>query len=139
LKLSCDGNGFATATFEPKLILGGTSAVQVESHPPSGSRFPLGDTLVTVTATSFSGTQQTTFHVNVLPTTPVLAIQSDGDRVLFTWSVGCSDPILESTDQLTAAGAWKVVTSTPERNGSQASFRLPLPTASSQFFRLHLP
>ncbi len=140
LTLPCDGTGFATASFEPQLILSGSSAVILETVPPSGSRFPLGETKVTVKVTSFSGTQESTFRVKVLPAAPVLALRRDREQIVLTWSVACGAPVLESVDELGGAAAWNPLGATPERTGDQVTVRLPLPAeAGRKFYRLRLP
>jgi uncharacterized repeat protein (TIGR03803 family) len=139
LTLPCDGTGFATATFEAEAILSGASAVQIESDPPSGSRFPLGKHLVTVTAKSFSGSQQASFHVTVLPAAPALAIRQDDDVVVLSWSVLCGDVALESASEFGGVEGWTPVVAAPERFGDEAVLRLPVPTDPNRLFlRLRL-
>lgn len=140
LTLPCDGTGFATATYEPQLILGGSSAVTLEVDPPSGSRFPRGETVVTVKATSFSGTQTATFRVKVQAEPPALAIRQEGAELVLTWPIPCGEAVLESTPTLSASPTWTAVTGTVGRDGERAILRLPVPaTEGGLFLRLRLP
>lgn len=140
LALPCDGTGFATAAFEPEFVLGATSAATVESEPASGSRFPLGETTVKVRATTFSGTQETSFVVKVLPVVPVLSLRQEGDTAVLLWSVACGQPVLESADAVGAGTTWSVSELSQERDGNQVLVRVPVPAeAGRRFFRLRLP
>jgi uncharacterized repeat protein (TIGR01451 family) len=79
--------------------------------PPSGSVFPLGETIVECVATDSSGnSSEAEFVVTVVNTTPVLeAIQLLGTNVAISWPSSCQQYQLYSSPQLGSGAVWTPV------------------------------
>jgi hypothetical protein len=78
--IACADTAGVTLTFEPVAHDDCDPAPAVTSEPPSGSVFPVGQTLVTWTATDSSGnTSSCTFTVNIEGAAPPVIVDIDAD------------------------------------------------------------
>ena len=147
--LTCSSNLTITAStpngtnvyFTTSAYGGCSSPLNLSSSPPSGSTFPIGQTIVTTTASDNCGnTTNCTFTVTVTPqntSAMVLSIGTFSNQLRLSWPASFAGYTLASSPDLFSP-VWKVVTNQPMFEATGASVLLPL-SSTQQFFQLLPP
>ena len=111
--------------------------VDIVCVPPSGTVFNLGDTMVTCTATDYSGnTDECSFTVTVAAGLPTLRISLvTPSTVLLSWELTCDQYELQSTPNVVPPIIWSPVADPVVTGPNNNSIVLPNP-AGQEYFRL---
>lgn len=132
---STNAGGVAVSFNTPGAARCGSNVV-VTCEPPSGSVFPPGASVVQCSAIDSLGFQdQCQFLVTVRPPRTLAVARQGGNRAELRWM---GDAIVESTDTLGDARAWRRVTGTPTSIGDERILVLPI-DRTRQFFRILPP
>jgi hypothetical protein len=110
----------------------------VECHPPSGSTFPAGTTLVTCDSSDKCGNKTScSFTVKVDPTQATLTAtyQSDG-TIFLCWPITCRDYKLECRSSFSPTVGWTGVPATPIIMNGRYCVKLPFSPGQNRFYRL---
>jgi hypothetical protein len=147
--LTCSSNLTITATtpngtnvyFTTSAYGGCSSPLNLSSSPPSGSTFPIGQTIVTTTASDSCGdSTNCTFTITVTldnATVSALNITPSGNQLVISWPSGLTGVVLESSPSL-LPNTWSTVTNMPMTTGTSQTVILDV-SSTSQFFRLRRP
>jgi hypothetical protein len=135
--VSCVGAGATPVFFNVTATDNSGGIVFFECTPASGASFPLGQTLVTCTATdAYGNASRCSFPVTVREAgAPTLSVQSEGNTVLITWPMTCAAYTFETTTDLNPPAAWAAAGTTPTATARGYVVSVQ-PTNATRFYRL---
>lgn len=131
------GQCSARVLFPPPVFFDNCDLVPaVVCDPPSGSRFPLGLTVVDCTATDTAGNVgHCSFNVTVNDVVPDLTYARSGSTVVLSWPRACSEYELDETSSLTPPIQWTHSSATITNDGAFQRAAVPV-NAEQKYFRL---